>query len=158
MKKRFRIFVEGDADKKFLSDYYHHLFQENAPQYSINHTGDLKGEKSGWIKKLSDEINIREMRINADQDGVNLVILDADKDIKVRRKELEAIKELFHIEFELFLLPNDKDSGALEDMLEQIINPVNQPIFECWENYEKELVKQNIPAYTSAIDSACQED
>ncbi|MBQ9666336.1 MAG: hypothetical protein IJV33_07685 [Bacteroidaceae bacterium] len=148
MKKRFRIFVEGDADKKFLSDYYHHLFQEKAPQYSINHTGDLTGEKTGGYKKLSDEINIREMRINADQDGVNLVIFDADNDIEARRKELEAIKEQYHVEFELFLLPNDKDTGALEDMLEQIINPVNQPIFKCWENYEKELIKQEIPGRT----------
>ena len=148
MKRRFRIFVEGDADKKFLSDYYHHLFQEKAPQYSINHTGDLKGDKTGGYKKLSDEINIREMRINADQDGVNLVILDADNDIEARRKELEAIKEQYQVDFKLFLLPNNKDKGALEDMLEQIINPVNQPIFKCWENYEKELGKQEIPGRT----------
>ena len=144
MKKRFRIFVGGDADKKFISDYYHHLFQEKAPQYSINHTGNLKGDKTGGYKKLSDEINIREMRINADQDGVNLVIFDADNDIESRRKELEAIKEQYQVDFELFLLPNNKDKGALEDMLEKIINPDNNCIFKCWENYEKELVKQEI--------------
>ena len=144
MMKRFRVFVEGDADKKFLSDYYHHLFQEKAPQYSINHTGNLKGDKTGGYKKLSDEINIREMRINSDQGGVNLVVFDADNDIEARRKELEAIKEQFHVEFELFLLPNDKDKGALEDLLEKIINPDNNCIFKCWENYEKELVKQEI--------------
>ena len=144
MKKRFRIFVEGDADKKFLSDYYHHLFQEKAPQYSINHTGDLKRDKTGGYKKLSDEINIREMRINTDQDGVNLVIFDADKDIEARRAELLAIKEEFGVEFELFLLPNNQDNGALEDLLEKIINQDNKCIFECWENYEKELAKQEI--------------
>lgn len=144
MKKRFRIFVEGDADKKFLSDYYHHIFQEEAPQYSINHTGDLKGEKTGGYKKLSDEINIREMSINADQDGINLVIFDADNDIEARRKELEAIKEQYQVEFELFLLPNNEDKGALEDLLENIINQDNKCIFKCWDDYEKELVKQNI--------------
>ena len=97
MMKRFRIFVEGDADKKFLSDYYHHLFLERAPQYSINHTGELKGDKTGGYKKLSDEINIREMRINSDQGGVNLVIFDADDDIETRRQELETIKEQYHV-------------------------------------------------------------
>lgn len=148
MKKRFRIFVEGDADKKFISDYYHHLFQEKAPQYSINHTGDLKGEKTGGYKKLSDEINIREMRINEDQGGVNLVIFDADKDVEARRKELEAIKEQYNVNFELFLLPNNKDKGALEDLLENIINPNNRPIFDCWEKYEKELVTLDIPGRT----------
>lgn len=148
MKKRFRIFVEGDADKKFIGDYYHHLFQEEAPQYSINHTGDLRGDKAGGYKKLSDEINIREMRINEDQGGVNLVIFDADKDVEARRKELEAIKEQYNVNFELFLLPNNQDTGALEDLLENIINPNNRPIFDCWENYEKELVTLDIPGRT----------
>ena len=148
MKKRFRIFVEGDADKKFISDYYHHLFQEEIPKYSINHTGDLKGEKTGGYKKLSDEINIREMRNNADQGGVNLVIFDADDDYKDRHQKLLAMKEQFEVEFELFLLPNNQDTGTLEDMLENIINPNNRPIFDCWENYEKELVTLDIPGRT----------
>lgn len=148
MKKRFRVFVEGDADKKFLTDYYHHLFQEEAPQYSINHTGDLRGDKAGGYKKLSDEINIREMRINEDQGGVNLVIFDADNDFEARRRELEAVKEQYHVEFELFLLPNNQDAGALEDLLENIINPNNKPIMECWEHYEDELVQLDIPGRT----------
>ena len=148
MMKRIRIFVEGDADKKFISDYYHHLFLEKAPQYSINHTGELKGDRTGGYKKLSDEINIREMRINADQGGVNLVIFDADKDTEARRKELLAIQEKYGVEFVLFLLPNNQDKGALEDMLENIINPNNRPILKCWENYEQELVKLDIPGRT----------
>ena len=148
MMKRFRIFVEGDADKKFLSDYYHHLFLERAPQYSINHTGELKGDKTGGYKKLSDEINIREMRINSDKGGVNLVIFDADDDIETRRQELETIKEQYHVEFELFLFPNNQDTGALEDLLENIINPDNHSIMDCWEDYEKELVKLDIPGRT----------
>ena len=148
MKKRFRIFVEGDADKKFANDYFHHLFHEDVPQHSINHTGDLKGDKTGGYKKLSEEINIREMRINTDQGGVNIVIFDADKDIESRRKELLAIQQEFSVEFELFLLPNDKDTGALEDLLENIINPVNQPVMDCWQVYEDELGKVRIPSKT----------
>lgn len=148
MKKRFQIFVEGDADKKFLSDYYHHLFSENAPKNSITHTGELSNEKTGGYRKLLDEANIREMRINADQGGVNLVIFDADEDFETRRKELLAYKEEYGVEFELFLLPNNKDAGELENLLENIINPNNRPIFDCWENYEKELVKLDIPDRT----------
>ena len=33
--KRFQIIVEGDADKKFFEDYYHHIFGEKAPKGSI---------------------------------------------------------------------------------------------------------------------------
>ena len=32
MMVRFQIIVEGDADKKFFEDYYHHLFNEKAPK------------------------------------------------------------------------------------------------------------------------------
>ena len=148
MKKRFRVFVEGVADKKFIGDYYRHLFQENAPQYSINHTGELMGDRTGGYQKLSHEMNIREMRINSDNDGVNLVIFDADKDIEARRKELLAIQEQYGVTFELFLLPNNHDAGALEDLLEHIINPNNRPIFDCWERYEHELVQLDIPGRT----------
>ena len=147
MMKRFRIFVEGDADKKFLSDYYHHLFQEKASQNSIIHTGELEKETGGY-KKLTSEVNIREMCINSDQGGVNIVIFDADKDIEARRKELLSYKEEYGVEFELFLFPNNQDSGDLEDLLESIINPNNQSIFECWEHYEQELITLDIPDRT----------
>jgi hypothetical protein len=148
MKKRFQIFVEGDADKKFLSDYYHHLFSENAPKNSITHTGELSNEKTGGYRKLLDEANLLNMRSNIANGGVNLVIFDADEDFETRRKELLAYKEEYGVEFELFLLPNNKDAGELENLLENIINPNNRPIFDCWENYEQELVKLDIPDRT----------
>ena len=148
MKKRFQIFVEGDADKKFLSDYYHHLFSEKAPKNSITHTGELSNEKTGGYRKLLDEANLLNMRSNIANGGVNLVIFDADEDFETRRKELLAYKEEYGVEFELFLLPNNKDAGELENLLENIINPNNRQIFDCWENYEQELVKLDIPGRT----------
>lgn len=148
MKKRFQIFVEGDADKKFLSDYYHHLFSENAPKNCITHTGELSNGKTGGYRKLLDEANLLNMRSNIANGGVNLVIFDADEDFETRRKELLAYKEEYGVEFELFLLPNNKDAGELENLLENIINPNNRQIFDCWENYEQELVKLDIPGRT----------
>ena len=147
MMKRFRIFVEGDADKKFLCDYYHHLFHDKAPKNSIIHTGELE-ERTGGYKKLTNEVNIREMRINSDQGGINLVIFDADEDVEARRAKLLSIKKKIDVEFELFLIPNNKEAGALEDLLETIINPNNRPIMDCWEDYEKELVQLDIPDRT----------
>jgi hypothetical protein len=61
---------------------------------------------------------------------------------------LQVIKEQYNVNFELFLLPSNKDKGALEDLLENIINPQNRPIMDCWENYEKELVQLDIPGRT----------
>lgn len=146
MRRRFLIIVEGEGDKKFFENYYHHLFHEKAPEGSITHPG--KDDDTGGYQKLRKEDAINAMMQNTDFGGINLVIFDADEDIECRRKELLAIKKEFNVEFELFLLPNDKDAGALEDMLEQIINPDNQPVMDCWQTYEDELGKVRIPTKT----------
>jgi hypothetical protein len=143
---KFLIIVEGDADKKFFENYYHHLFQENAPVGSIMHPG--KDSDTGGYQKLRKEDAINAMKQNTDAGGKNLVIFDADDDCESRRKELLAIQEEFGVEFELFLLPNNKDAGELEDMLEQIINPNNQPVMDCWATYEGELKEVRIPTKT----------
>ena len=144
--KRFLIIVEGEADKKFFWDYFHHLFGEQAPKDSIIHSG--KDSDTGGYTKLKSEEILQAMRKNTNQGGVNLVIFDADENPEARRKELLAIKDEFGVEFELFLLPNNKDAGELEDMLEQIINPNNQPVMDCWRTYEGELEKVRIPTKT----------
>ena len=144
--KRFQIIVEGDADKKFFEDYYHHIFGEKAPKSSITHPG--KDGDTGGYQKLKSEDAIGVMRQNTDMGGINLVIFDADEDTEARRSELLVIKEEFGVEFELFLLPNDKDAGALEDLLENIINPNNQPVMDCWQTYEEKLREARIPSKT----------
>lgn len=138
MKSEFHIFVEGDADKVFIEQYLHHIFGCSVPEGRIITT-------NGKDNLQAAANQMREMSANG---GVSLIIFDADNDIEKRRKKLLQWKETEKLDFELFLIPNDKDSGALEDLLEQIINPNNRPIMECWENYEKELVKLNIPGRT----------
>ena len=147
MTKRFLIIVEGDADKRFFRDYYHHLFQEKAPDNSIINSKDINNT-SGGKDKLKLEETLQALRQNTNQGGKNLVIFDADDDCEARRKELLAIQDEFGLEFELFLLPNNKDAGELEDMLEKIINPNNQPVMDCWATYEGELEKVRIPTKT----------
>ena len=144
--KRFQIIVEGDADKKFFEDYYHHIFGEKAPKGSITHPG--KDGDTGGYQKLKSEDTIGLMRQNTDMEGINLVIFDADENTESRRAELLAIKEEFGVEFELFLLPNNKDVGALEDLLENIINPNNQSVMDCWQTYEEKLREVRIPSKT----------
>ena len=95
--RKFLIIVEGVADKKFLLDYYQHLFHEKAPQNSIIHTGDLiddEKKKSGGKDKLTHEVNIRQMQENGDLGGINLVIFDADNDPEKCRKIWNLLKSL----------------------------------------------------------------
>ena len=138
MKSKFHIFVEGEADKVFIEQYLHHIFRCSVPEGRIITT---KGKDN--LQATANQM--REMSANEE---INIIIFDADENIDKRRLDILTWGEKEELDFELFLIPNDKDSGALEELLEKIINPVNRPIMECWENYEKELVKLDIPGRT----------
>ena len=140
MRKDFNIFVEGVADARFFRQYIHHVFGE---EVADNRLVILKGWDN--LKKEASAVRMRSMSANG---GVNLVIVDADKDFQARQAEIAKWQQANEVEFELFLLPNNQDKGALEDLLENIINPNNRPILDCWEDYEKELVKLEIPDRT----------
>lgn len=140
MKDIFTIFVEGIADEVFFRQYLHHLYGIIVPYNRIQRLDgwtNLKG--STWQQR---------MRTNMANGGANIVIIDADDDIDARRSDILAWKTGNDLDFELFLLPNDQDAGALEDLLENIINPNNRPILDCWEDYEKKLIKLDIPSRT----------
>ena len=140
MKKDFNIFVEGVADARFFKQYISHLFGETVADERLI---ILKGWDN--LKTEASALRMRSMSANG---GMNLVIVDADKDFQGRKNEIERWQQDNNVEFELFLLPNNEDAGALEDLLENIINPNNRPILDCWEDYEKELVQLDIPGRT----------
>lgn len=140
MKKEFNIFVEGVADARFIKQYIGHLY------------GDVVDDErlvilKGWdnLKTEATAIRMHSMSANG---GVNLVIVDTDKDFQIRKDEIAKWQQANKVQFELFLLPNNHDAGTLEDLLENIINPNNRPIFNCWEQYEQELVQTDVPGRT----------
>lgn len=125
---KVKIFVEGTADQKFISDYIKHL--------SIKFVDSDIVVCGGW-KRIEEEDIIHELNKNSDQGGSNLVIFDADNDFEERKRELTEIKSRYKLNFDLFLLPDNESCGSLETLLIKIINPSNNIIFTCWENYEK---------------------
>lgn len=140
MRKDFNIFVEGVADARFFKQYINQVFGEEVADERLV---ILKGWDN--LKTEASAVRMRSMSANG---GVNIVIVDADKDFQTRQAEIAEWQQANEVEFELFLLPNNQDKGALEDLLENIINPNNSPIMDCWENYEKELVQLDIPGRT----------
>ena len=140
MRKDFNIFVEGVADARFFKQYINHVFGEEVADERLV---ILKGWDN--LKTEASAVRMRSMSANG---GVNIVIVDADKDFQTRQAEIAEWQQANEVEFELFLLPNNQDKGALEDLLESIINPNNRPILDCWEDYEKELVRLEIPDRT----------
>lgn len=140
MSKKFQIIVEGVADQKFFYDYIEHLTGESIDANRIIIT-------KGWEKLFTEDV-VGRMRSAMNNGITNVVIFDADRNPEQRRKEILAKKDELKLDFELFLLPNNKDCGALEDLLENLINPNNKPIFDCWKDFEKELGEVRIPTKT----------
>ncbi len=141
MKLPVKIFVEGDADERFISQLIEHLFGEKIDKGTIVIT-------KGWsslVSPATEGAYLNSMRKNSADGGVNLVIFDADDDPAKRRTDILAWKTKHSVDFELFLMPDDSASGALEELLEGIINEENQPVMHCWTGYEDSLKKVELP-------------
>ena len=150
------IFVEGDADVKFIKDYFFFLFNIKLQNKKIQKTG-------GWTKISTDNTegeSIRNLiKQNTANDENNIIIFDADENPEERRENIESWKTKYGLEFDIFLFPDNERVGELEDILGQIIPESNLDIMECWHKYEncittKSKERENpltIPAKKSKI-------
>jgi len=143
------IFVEGDADVKFIADYIGHIVSNVKVVFAKSKTDKGKAEISvndvhkitihglgGW----KDIKNVRtEIERNTENSGTNLIIFDADSienDGGFSKRIQEIEDRMKGLSYEVFLFPNNQDDGAFEDLLEKIINEINTPIFHCWNEFE----------------------
>ena len=132
------IWVEGKADSKFVGDFLGHL---NLP---------LPGENIRWIDggvtKLR-KIDPVLLGLNA-QGMTNLVVLDANGDFDSCCKAVEEAKAKPLAFDYYFLLPNHRESGCLETLLEDIAVDKHREIFQCFDDYEK-CVKEKPAEYNT---------
>ncbi len=131
MKRPVVLFGEGKADGKFLKDYIKHHFKIEEIKYI-----DVKGK---------DSIHLAEnfFKQNSDQGGVNLLIFDADSDFQAALNNIKQQKDKAGIEFEVFLFPNNSETGALEELLKSMTVEKHHGIFECFEVLDKCLTGKN---------------
>ena len=146
------IYVEGDGDVKFISDYISHIKPDTktdivkeknriTAKVWFNNTliATIHG-LSGW----TDIENMKTVITKYKEMGNDvLAIFDADTNdneggFAKRKKQIENFAFLLD---DIFLFPNNQDDGSLEDLLENIINKTNKPIFDCWDEYETCLQK-----------------
>ena len=132
-----RFFVEGKADRKFLMDYLFHL---GYVEVSAVNFIELRGKTN--IFNLQQQFLVSQEKGNK-----NLLFVDADSDFNKTREDVEKIKRQIGVEFELFIIPNNRDIGNLETLLEQIINLEHKPLLECFENYKQCLISKSNPSY-----------
>lgn len=136
------IFVEGITDERLISQYCKKL--QNEGLISTDLELEVKSV-NGWTTIDSEKgASFRNLLIR-NESGKNFLIFDADADPESRRQEILEWKTKYSIDFELFLFPTNREPGAVETLLERIINPSNQCIIECWHRYEDQLSLQSIP-------------
>lgn len=133
---RIQIFVEGVADQKFFKDLIEEWYGISLKLSTIAKPAgeilNIEGisafdspDKLSKISPILQQLKIQEIPVVA--------ILDADTFI-----ENQAFIDVHSraLGFSYFLLPNHGADGDLETLLQEIISPDNQVIFDCWEAYE----------------------
>ena len=126
-----QFFAEGN-DIKFLKDILNYKAKSKPDDIFI--------KTQGWTTIPLITAKFFE---NTNKGGKNFVFFDANGKPDERRAELLTKAKELGIEFELFLFPNNKDGGAVESLLLQIILQKYNPIFQCFENYSQCILNAN---------------
>jgi hypothetical protein len=170
-KKKVFILLEGVTDIRVITDLIlcNHKSIERPKKDLKEITLENQSLKvvlksmGGWAFLTNEEI-LNDINQKNEEGYTCLVILDADDESKdltggtVKRKALlEKLKIEKKLDFESFLLPDNKTDGDLEDILVKAIPDERQNIFSCIESYrdclnknlnveqeKKKLVNKNI--------------
>lgn len=126
------IIVEGNTDKEFIKLYIEFL---GLGKFDIN-SSDGKDNLKEVKKIISHKKNLK-------------IIFDADDDIEQAKKNIQKqLKEIAQennidenslLQAKIFLFPNNKDTGNLENLVEKIAK--EKCILECFEQYKKCIEK-----------------
>ena len=143
-----KIFVEGIDDKIFIKAVIEELkIKDFDSEKNIQHL-------RGWNL---DKENIKQIKRfkTKNEKGKVLVIIDADSNdrkhkkggFQKRKEYIEKINKKEDLNFELFIIPNNKGDGSLETLLEKMIKPEHGDILECFEEYKTCLGGKNEKYY-----------
>lgn len=126
------ILVEGKDDKEFISYLLKIVLRISDDMYDILENGSygINTDKAVKIRKSLDN-------------GTNFIIInDADSSFIDRQKELEAAMLSEDIKGNIFLFPNNKDNGTLEDLLFMCALDDKKYILDCYTSMIK-CLEQN---------------
>jgi hypothetical protein len=160
--KKIFILVEGVADLVFLRDFigFHFNYENNDKikdstieiSLKLNNNEIVIRQNKG---KYFDPNKITDLKqdINKFNPSKVLAIFDADDDFQSSKQNLENVFEEIKKNMDSFLFPNNKNTGELETLLENIATKTD--ILDCWQSFEDCVKKKNatytIPAKKSKI-------
>ena len=143
------VFVEGRDDKRF----FHCLLERiGLRQVSIARIG-------GGVSALRHVApSIRRRR---DEGGGIAVVLDADDDFGARRDEFIEENEALGLEIDrFFLMPDHRNPGCLETVLEALAVRAHRGIHECFTQYQDCLLERGreyvVPSPKTRIYAYCE--
>ena len=141
MLQNVRIFVEGKKDIYFLKSYIEYLgYHKSISEIErLNGWKDLKGHAPTIERRLDDGETV-------------LIIFDADEDCEKRKFEIEELIRTNtsgeissqNSDLDIFLFPNNKEPGEIEDLLMEIVVAEHKKVFDCFEDYKKCLKRKNV--------------
>ena len=148
-----KILVEGNNDVQFLTAFVKINFAKmltNNNFHKIGGWAGLKNHTAQINEFIEDECDI-------------LLIIDTDEPNKqgglaARKQFIEEYKTANQFDFDYYLLPNNNDNGALENLIYDCI-PNDMPFKNCWQNYIACLATNpnyHTPANKSMIMSYCE--
>lgn len=131
-----QIFVEGITDQKFLQDVIKEWYNVDCATSKLDKpTGDIisldgktafdSPEKMKKLIPIFKQLDIK---------GIpTIIIFDADT-FSINQAKLQLHSR--SLNFTYFLFPDNQRDGEIETLLEEIICPDNQVIFNCWKAFE----------------------
>ena len=143
MNQKYLILVEGIADECFLKDYIIHYYNNTNKNIEIKRNNG----------KNFNETLILDIKKYIDDNHKLIVIFDADNDIQNSIDNIKNNLTNHNVNDEdIFLFPNNKDNGNLENILINIA--VRKEIMNCFDNYIKcieSLENTNTPINKSKV-------
>lgn len=146
-----QLFVEGVADQKFLQDLIAEWYGIDLTRGGFKEkniaidSGDILNMGGKECFKDAQKMHLLEpifylLQANK-QSQPALVIFDADN-YQTEKASMDSYSQKYG--FDYFLLPyngkhaeQEQNNGDLETLLQEIICPENQVIFDCWNVYEQ---------------------
>lgn len=121
------VFVEGDSDEVFLKCLLKHL---SLPGVRTN----VIGGGVSYLRMVENNIHKR-----CNGGSQIAVLLDANSSPAKRTAEFRRTRDDLGLPIEdshCFLLPNNRDAGDLETLLERISAAEHRAVYDCFEEYE----------------------
>lgn len=142
----FVIFVEGVDDKALVEAV---LTEMSIPFEKSKEKNGHPEASSGTVRYSKGWANLRKVELEKTSDSwkkVVLVIFDADMAPDTRRTEIITQLESACPADQVFLFPNNRDSGTLETLLAGMVKGGHRGIVDiCWRQYSDCIAQKKKP-------------